>query len=173
MGACHKWLCAPKGSAFLYVRKEISQQLDPLVVSWGYESENPTHCQYVDYHEWQGTRDLAAFLSVPAAIQFQKEHDWDIVRQDCHRLAVQTREQLNSFLGRPPVCADVHFHQMFTVELPESTDLPWLKNTLYDQFQIEVPVIDWAERKFLRVSIQAYNDDVDTSRLLRAIREIL
>ena len=61
-GACHKWLLAPKGAAFLYATRESQQWLDPLVVSWGYESEYPSESQYIDYHEWQGTRDLSAYL---------------------------------------------------------------------------------------------------------------
>jgi isopenicillin-N epimerase len=65
-GACHKWLLAPKGAAFLYARREIQHWMDPLVISWGYESEHPSSSQFIDYHEWQGTRDLAAFLSVPS-----------------------------------------------------------------------------------------------------------
>ena len=68
VGACHKWLCAPKGSAFLYARRALQPRLNPLVVSWGYESEAPSASQFVDYHEWQGTRDMAAYLATPAAI---------------------------------------------------------------------------------------------------------
>ncbi|GAG01893.1 unnamed protein product, partial [marine sediment metagenome] len=63
-GACHKWLCAPKGSAFLYARREVQDLLQPLVVSWGWESEKPSDSRFIDHHQWQGTRDLSAFLSV-------------------------------------------------------------------------------------------------------------
>jgi len=65
-GACHKWMCAPKGAAFLYASIEIQSWLEPLVVSWGYQAEQPGESQFIDYHQWQGTRDIAAFLSVPA-----------------------------------------------------------------------------------------------------------
>src|SRR5229473_2259406 len=75
-GNCCKWLCAPKGAAFLYARPEVQPWLEPLVVSWGYESAQPSGSQFIDYHEWQGTRDLAAFLTVPAAIEFQTQHGW-------------------------------------------------------------------------------------------------
>ena len=84
-GACHKWLCAPKGAAFLYARPEVQPWLEPLVVSWGWEAEKPGPSRFVDWHEWQGTRDLAAYLTVPAAIRFQAEHAWDDVRRRCHR----------------------------------------------------------------------------------------
>ena len=81
-GNCHKWLCAPKGAGFLWARPELQRRIDPLVVSWGWpESE------FVKRHAWQGTRDPAAWLSVPAAIEFQREWEWDEVRERCHGLA--------------------------------------------------------------------------------------
>ncbi len=70
-GNLHKWLCAPKGAGFLYARREVQDMLDPLVVSWGFQPDVPGPSRFIDYHEWWGTRDVAAFLSVPAAIQFQ------------------------------------------------------------------------------------------------------
>ncbi len=129
VGACHKWLCAPKGAAFLYAHKDISSSLDPLVVSWGYESENPTESQFIDYHEWQGTRDLAAFLSVPAAIQFQEQHYWGQQRLRCHQLANHSRQEINSLLDEEPLCSNEKFHQMFTVRLPLRTDAARIKGT--------------------------------------------
>src|SRR5690606_7954225 len=65
-GACHKWMMAPKGSSFLYVKKELQDLFDPLVISWGYESDTPSHSRFIDYHEMQGTRDLSAFCAIPA-----------------------------------------------------------------------------------------------------------
>ena len=103
-GACHKWLCGSKGSAFLYARREVQAWLEPLVVSWGWESETPSGSQFIDYHEWQGTRDVAAFLATPAAIQFQAEHDWNAVRAECHRLASETRRRINDLTGLAPIC---------------------------------------------------------------------
>ncbi len=67
----HKWLLAPKGAAFLFARPDRQAMLDPLVVSWGWESEMPGPSQFLDYFEWSGTVDPAAYLSVPAAIDFR------------------------------------------------------------------------------------------------------
>jgi isopenicillin-N epimerase len=175
-GACHKWLCAPKGAAFLYARKEIQSWLDPLVVSWGYESEQPGPSQFIDYHEWQGTRDISAFLSVPAAIDFQNQHEWDQVRRKAHFLAVQTRQKINELTGLKPICPDSSaypwFAQMFSVRLPQ-LDLELLKQRLYDDFRIEVPVIRWSDEVFLRVSIQGYNDEQDAGALIAALTQLL
>ncbi|HEV2239161.1 MAG TPA: aminotransferase class V-fold PLP-dependent enzyme, partial [Ktedonobacterales bacterium] len=76
----HKWLCSAKGSAFLFARPEAQALLRPLAVSWGWEAITPGPSRYQDYFEWTGTDDPAAYLSVPAAIEFQRRHDWPRVR---------------------------------------------------------------------------------------------
>jgi isopenicillin-N epimerase len=173
-GACHKWLCAPKGASFLYARREVQSLLEPLVVSWGWEAEKPGLSQYIDHHEYQGTRDLAAFLSVPAAIAFQREHDWPAVRQRCHQLALDLRQRLLEATGLPaltPAGKD-WFMQMFAVPLPE-LDPQALQRTLLEEHNIEVLARRWNRRPLLRVSIQAYNDAADGAALLRALERVL
>jgi len=174
-GACHKWLCAPKGAAFLYARHETQHWLEPLVVSWGYESDRPSASSFIDYHEWQGTRDLAAFLTVPAAIEFQAQHDWDAVRQQCHRLACDTRQRLNALTGFESICPDSPqwFTQMFAARLPARTDLEALKQRLYDEFRVEVPVVSWNHQKFIRVSFQGYNTQGDADILVEGLKRLL
>jgi len=174
-GACHKWLCAPKGAAFLYARRDVQSRLLPLVVSWGYESEKPSSSLFIDYHEWQGTRDMAAFLSVPAAIEFQATHDWDMVRRECHALAVETRRRINAITGLEPICPESSdwFKQMFLIRLPKNTNLVDLKTRLYDDFRVEVPTIYWDAQNFLRISIQGYNTRADTETFIQALQSIL
>jgi len=163
-------LCAPKGSAFLYARKEVQEWLEPLVVSWGYESEKPGPSRFLDYHEWQGTRDISAFLSVPTAIRFQQEHQWELGQARCRKLARLTRRRINEYLCSPPVCPEDMFGQMFTVRLPEGTNPEELKERLYNDYRIEVPITRLNEDIFMRVSIQAYNSEEDIEKLVNAIR---
>ncbi|MGW8224275.1 MAG: aminotransferase class V-fold PLP-dependent enzyme [Anaerolineales bacterium] len=170
-GACHKWLCAPKGSAFLYAHPEIQSRLDPLVVSWGFQSEKPGPSQFVDFHEWQGTRDLAAFLAVPAAIQYQQVNQWHLVRDRCHQLALQAQNLVNNLTGLDglsPASAQ-WFEQMVTVRLPGQTDHETLKIYLYDEHNIEVVTQSWQDRPYLRVSFQAYNEESDLHALVAAL----
>ncbi len=105
-GNLHKWLMSPKGSAFLYARKEMQHLVEPLVVSWGWEAEKPGPSRFVDEQEWTGTRDIAAFLSVPAAIQFQREYDWPRVRGECHELVRYARQRVSALTGLPPLTPD-------------------------------------------------------------------
>jgi isopenicillin-N epimerase len=174
-GACHKWLMAPKGSAFLFANQRVQHLLDPLVVSWGYESERPGRSRYIDYHEWQGTRDPAAFLSVPAAIKFQADHDWAEVRKRCHDLSADTRRQIERLTGLGSVCPDSPewFAQMFTARLPQGIDPDAVKERLYERYRIEVPIIVWNNQNLIRVSFQGYNSAEDGQSLVNALGELL
>lgn len=172
-GNCHKWMCAPKGSAFLYARREVQPVLDPLVVSWGWQAEDPGPSRFIDEHEGQGTRDIAAFLAVPAAIEFLRTHDWDAVRQDCHSLAGYARAAIGSITGLPQICPDdpAWYAQMASVLLPPC-DTEGLKQRLLDEFRIEVPV--WkGDLPLLRVSVQGYDTQADVDALVAALGELL
>ena len=173
-GACHKWLCGPKGSAFLYARREVQAWLEPLVVSWGWESETPSGSQFVDHHEWQGTRDVAAFLATPAAIQFQAEHDWGAVRAECHGLASETRRRINDLTGLAPICPDSRdwFSQMAAIRLPP-VDVNALKERLYSDYRVEVPLFKWNDQPFMRVSFQGYNSRTDADALVDALKHLM
>ena len=94
---------APKGAAFLYAHREIQEWLDPLIISWGYDAEPGfgSGIQYIDCHEWQGTRDIAAFLSVPAAIKYQRDQAWGHVRARCRNLLGVAIQKTRSLTGLP------------------------------------------------------------------------
>jgi isopenicillin-N epimerase len=170
----HKWLCSPKGSAFLYARPEQQHLLEPLIVSWGYEARDPSGSQFIDEQEITGTRDSAAYLTVPTAIEFVKQHNWDKVRLQCHALAQYARQRLNELLGLPAISPDSTewYMQMCLAQLPPC-DLAQVKTRLYDEFGVEVPLVEWQGKQFIRVSIQAYNTQADVERLLNALPRVL
>jgi isopenicillin-N epimerase len=144
------------------------------VVSWGWESETPSGTPFVDYHEWQGTRDMAAFLATPAAIDFQAEHDWDRVRAECYALAVETRRRINTLTGLAALCPDSTdwLGQMVSIRLPP-VNMDWLKSALYERYRVEAPLVRWNGDLFLRVSFQGYNDQTDADALVAALRDLL
>lgn len=174
-GNLHKWLCAPKGAGFLYARAESQHLLKPLVVSWGYESELPSGSEFVDHHEWWGTRDMSAFLSVPKAIEFQNENDWDEVREACHELVANAQKRIVDLTNIASLHSrsDVWFGQMATALLPANTDVPRLKHRLYEEYRIEVPVHEWNGNKLIRVSVQGYNSKRDVDKLIDALSILL
>ncbi|HCR70941.1 MAG TPA: aminotransferase [Anaerolineae bacterium] len=174
-GNLHKWLCAPKGAGFLYARPEMQHLLKPLIVSWGYEAETPSKSKFVDEHEWQGTRDIAAFLTVPKAIAYQQEQDWVKVRSACHQLVVEAWYRIHDVTKQTPLHSDpeVWFAQMTVSSLPVNTDALSFKQKLYDEFRIEVPIIDWHGNKLIRTSVQGYNSKRDIDRLIDTLKKML
>jgi isopenicillin-N epimerase len=174
-GNCHKWLLAPKGAAFLHARPEAQPLLEPLVVSWGWEAEEPGPSRFVDEQEWTGTRDPAAYLSVPAAIAFQQEHDWGAVRDRCHELLREARAMITEIAGWQPACPDESrwYRQMLTFLLPESVDPDTLQTELRERFGIEVPAKRLGATGYLRLSAQGYNRSADYAALADALRELL
>ena len=170
-GNNHKWLCAPKGSGFLYVRPEHQDWIESTIVSWGWREPST----FVSRNEYQGTRDMAPFLATPAAIRYQQEHNWAEQRQRCHNLALKARDRIADLWDVPPLTPDdpgEWFSQLVTCPLP-NIDVAEAKQRLYDEFQIEVPFVDWHGLKGVRVSFQAYNDENDLDRLLEGLKAVV
>lgn len=173
VGNLHKWLCAPKGSAFLYAREEVQDLIEPLVTSWGWESDHPGLSRFNDYLEWTGTMDISAYLTVPAAIQFQQEHNWQELRINSHNLALDCLNRINQLTSCDSIYTQSsQFAQMVSIRLPD-LNVEELKIKLYDLYKIEVPVFLWNSNPYIRVSFQAYNDDRDLNVLIYALGQIL
>lgn len=172
-GNCHKWLMAPKGSAFLFARPEMQHMVDPLVVSW--ENVSAGDSRFLKENEFQGTRDIAAYLAVPAAIDFFQENNWPKVQEHCHALVKDARKEINAIFDQPPICPDEGgwFQQMSAQYLPKHIDGSRLQETLLKEYNIEIPVMTIEEDSFLRISIQGYNTREDVNTLLEGLRKIL
>ena len=175
-GNCHKWMLSPKGAAFIHVRHELQHLIQPVIVSWGYNAtpETTTGSRYIDILQWTGTKDPAAALTVPAAIQFMKEHHWEDVRAECHALLTTAIEKVCDVTDLPPLYPlDSGFYsQMGIAPLPRC-DMVQLKSRLYDEFKIEVPLTQWQDRQFIRISIQGYNTREDVDALVDALNVLL
>lgn len=175
-GNCHKWMMSPKGAGFLYVRREIQPVVEPLIVSWGYHAnaEIATGSQFVDYLQWTGTHDPAAYLSVPAAIQFMQENAWDKVQQVCHGLLRNAIDRICELVKIDllyPSDSDL-YAQMGIAPIPNS-ELGLLKRRLYDEYKVEVPLIQWEDKQFIRISVQGYNTLEDIDILVSALKVLL
>ena len=180
-GNCHKWLMSPKGSGFLYARPERQAMLDPLVISHGWTADNKQpgvrgpfgNSAFVDEIEMQGTRDPAAWLAIPAAIEFRRQNDWWAVARDCSRLAQETAARMVELTGLPPLstpefCAP----QMVAIPIPPC-DTAWLKQALLDRYNIEIPVFEWRGHFIARLSCQGYNRPEQMDILVDALATLL
>lgn len=175
-GNCHKWMCSPKGAGFLYVRREHQALIEPLVVSWGWSAkvQDSLGSAFLDNYAWHGTQDFSAYLSVPAAIAFQQKHDWPKVREECHVLLKECMDKLHDLTGLEPTYAsDSLYHQLAITPLPKVEDLTVLKNKLYDDYHIEIPLTEYKEKQFARISVQGYNTKEDLDALVSALNKML
>ena len=172
-GACHKWMMTPKGSSFLYVRKELQSTVDPLIISWGYNAMFPSDSQFIDYHQMNGSRDLSAFLSIPAAINFMQEHDWKTVAASCRNLVQENIEPFCKLLGASPLSPlnDDFNLQLFSAEI-KTTEPEQLHDLFFEKYKIQIPVMRHGDKVYLRYSINAFNDQGDMDKLFAAIKDI-
>jgi len=161
-GNAHKWLCAPKGAGFLHVQPERQERVDAAIVGWGYSDGNA----FSERVEKQGTRDPAAWLTVPDAIGFQAERDWEAVRERSRRLARDARRELCELLGTEPLAPESMVAQMAAVRLPRSA--PELSARLFARHRVEIPV-GGPERDLLRLSVAGYTTRADIDRLSAAL----
>lgn len=178
----HKWLCAPKGSGFLYARREHHPWVESPIVSWGWVEDNERYrpeSQFVSRNQMQGTRDLAAYLAAPEAVAFQEAREWEAVRERCHALAVEAQERIGALTGLPrlsPVeSGDGYqwFRQMAVAPLPPGIDAQELKRRLYDEYRVEIPVSGWNEKPLIRFSFQGYNTRDDLEALMAALERLV
>ncbi|MCF6133353.1 aminotransferase class V-fold PLP-dependent enzyme [Flavobacterium wongokense] len=173
-GTLHKWMLAPKGSSFLYVKPELQNDLEPLIVSWGYESVAPGESQFLDYHELQGTRDVSAFLCTPKVVEFLNRNNWKEVSKSCKQIVLNNYQRFCDLLNAKPLSplTTEFLGQMASV--PINTDKPSeLKNMLYDKYKIQVPVMPLNGNFYIRYSINAYNSQLDLDKLYNALKEII
>lgn len=173
-GTLHKWMLAPKGSSFLYVKKEFQDDLDPLVVSWGYDNEAIAQTQFLDYHEYQGTRDISCFLCTPKVIDFLEENNWSEIAENCKQIVLDNYQRFCDLLNTIPICPITKEFLGQMASIPVRTEEPQqLKELLFEKYQIEIPVMPLNGDFYIRYSINAYNSQKELDRLYEVLKEVI
>jgi isopenicillin-N epimerase len=185
-GNLHKWVCAPKGAAFLHVREDRRGRVRPLVISHGANAKPVQRSRFHLEHDWTGTRDPSAWLSVPVALREMEamvEGGWDEVRRRNRELVLQGREILCDALGVEAPCPDTMLGSLASLPLPDGDSgsvnelFPFdkLQDRLLQEYRIEVPVIAWPAppRRLVRISAQLYNSRWQYVALAEALLDVL
>jgi isopenicillin-N epimerase len=180
-GNCHKWLCTPKGSAFLHVRRDRQAAIRPLAISHGANSTRTDRSRFRLEFDFCGTCDASPWLAIPAALAFLgRLLPGGIPALMAHNraLALRARDLLCSALGSAPPCPDSMIGSLASIVLdPLALDpvgplgLDPLQVRLWERWHVEVPVMRWASPRLrmLRVSPQAYNSVEQYEYLARAV----
>jgi isopenicillin-N epimerase len=167
-------MLAPKGSSFLYVKKEFQSEIDPLVVSWGYESLAPSDSQFLDYHEYQGTNDYSAFLCTPKVISFLEENNWKEKSKLCRKVVLENYQRFCDLVNTKPICPITEEFLGQMASIPVQTKNPVaLKELLYTKYKIQIPVMPLNGEIYIRYSINVYNSVGDLDVLYQAITDII
>jgi len=173
-GTLHKWMLAPKGSSFLYVKKQFQNTLDPLIVGWGYESVSPGESQFLDYQDYQGTRDVSAFLATPKVIEFLERNNWSTIAKQSKAIVLANYQRFCDLFQTQPLCpiSEEFLVQMASVPV-KTSDPVGLKELLFNKYKIEIPVMSLNGNFYLRYSINGYNSQEDLDVLYAALQDIL
>jgi isopenicillin-N epimerase len=190
-GNGHKWLCGPKGAAFLWVRADRRERIHPTTVSHGANATRTDRPRFRLEFDWVGTGDPTAALSLPAAIDWMaglEPGGWPAVMAANHALALEARDRLTALVGSDAPAPDELVGSMAAVPIPglwTDQDAAWLHEALYDDDRIEVPIVpfpvpaarpsptDPPRAVLVRVSAQRYNDSGDIDRLVTALGQRL
>lgn len=186
-GNLHKWVCAPKGAAFLYVRENRRRSIHPIAISHGANATRTDRSRFHLEFDWTGTFDPTAWLSVPAALEFMESHvglqgGWAEVMRRNNALTLLARDLLCDTLDIAPPAPDAMLGAMAAMPLPDGTQDsapslygdPLQDKLLYDH-SIEVPFVPWPHppKRILRISAQLYNELGDYEKLAAALRQEL
>jgi isopenicillin-N epimerase len=188
-GNCHKWLCSPKGAAFLHVRADLREGFAPLMASHGMAIQRPERSRFRLEFDWTGTSDPTPWLAIPAALAFMENLQpggWHERMRQNHALALQARDILCTALDMPPPAPDAMLGSMAAILLPDlqippqqpsdhtQPPLDALQDHLWHAHRIEVPVMDWPSPRvrLIRVSAQAYNSAMQYDFLAEQLRAL-
>ena len=188
-GNLHKWVCAPKGAAFLHVRRDRQAATRPLAISHGANDPRPERTTFRKEFDWTGTADPTPFLAVPAAIDAvggMVAGGWAAVTSRNAGLATIARRTLAAAAGMPVLAPEAMLGSMAAIELPQDRDFAVrgpadpdpLQAWLLETAAIEVPLHAWPRdpapgerrRRLLRVSAHLHNDAAEYEHLARALR---
>jgi isopenicillin-N epimerase len=185
-GNCHKWLCTPKGSGFLHVRRDRQEGVLPLAVSHGFNSTRTDRSRFRLLFDWGGTDDPTPFLCIPEAIRFLGTllpGGWPALMQRNRELALAGRDVLCEALAVPPPAPAEMIGSLAAVPLPDSGGPPPaagsmndpLQAIVYERHRIEVPIFVFPRhpRRLVRIAAQLYNSRPQVERLARALKEVL
>ena len=185
-GNCHKWLCAPKGSGFLHVRRDRQSGVRPLVISHGANSRRTDRSRFRLEFDWLGTVDPTAYLTIPDAIRYMGSllpGGWPALMARNRATALAARVRLCQILGVESPAPDSMIGSLAAVPVPPGFaptpvdgEPDPLHTLLFERFRLELPVFTWPAlaTRILRVSAQLYNTPADYERLaaaLTALRE--
>ena len=181
-GNCHKWLCTPKGSAFLHIREDKKNNFRPLNISHGASFKGSAQEKFEFEFSWSGTYDPTPWMCIPDSIRHMRsmvDGGWDEIMKRNTELAVKGRNILCQELDIKAPFPDNMVSAIASIELPDKEIPPFsiqgdpLHNKLLDEYSIQVPIFPWElhDTRYIRISSQLYNHEDEYVYLAKALNE--
>lgn len=171
-GACHKWMLTPKGSSFLWVNPSFQQFIEPLIVSWGYDENLNNSEGFNSFHQFVGTDDFSAYLTLPKSLEFRKNYNWEekivtskALAQKYYPIICAT---LNTNLLHPN--EEEYAGQMRSVRIKCKNPLEF-KKLLFQKYNIEIPIMELGADHFIRYSVQGYTEESELEYLNEVLQK--
>ncbi len=180
----HKWLLAPVGAGFLYVRPGMEDRILPLTVSWGwyYDRARAFELNQFGGSPWQrsfefsGSRDVTPWLVVPDAVDFLRNLGWENIHARQRELATLARSRLDGRQGlklATPTSPELS-RAITAYRLPDTVADPQaVRSALWERYRIEINMIEHQVGPLLRVSTHFYNSEHDLDMLVQAVDAVL
>lgn len=191
-GNCHKWLCAPKGAAFLYVNPQKQTTIRPLTISHGANSPRSDHkvaplggyrSRFLLEFDWVGTYDPSPYLCIPKAIDFLGgllPGGWSQLMDTNRQKALEARKVICKLLEVPSPCPESMLGAMAAIPLPTALSNQYaspmaLQDRLVEEFKIQVPIVPWSGdyQMLVRISAQIYNHPHQYENLGKILKSLI
>ena len=182
-GNCHKWICTPKGSAFLHIRSDKKSEIRPLSIGHGATHEGSAQERFAYEFAWTGTQAPTPWLCIPKALEFiggLVEGGWPAIMERNRNLVIEGRKIVCEALGTTAPVPESMVSSIAAVEMPGNGEVGAMSlegdpyhNFLLDEYGIQVPVFPWRHhgKRYIRISAQLYNDIDEYRFLADALRE--
>ena len=170
-GACHKWMCSPKGVSFLYSKKSKQDLIEPLIVSWGYEAEKPSHSQFLDYLQWQGTNDISAYLTIPSVIDNISDEKWKNKVAVCKENIQKVRKIILEKFDFTEFSKLNYNLQMHSIV--HNLQIENIKDKFYNNYKIQIPINVHNNYSYFRFSFHVYNEISEMEKFIDCFEDFM
>ena len=160
-----------KRSCFFVCKKKSTRYNWPLVISWGYDSENASSSQFLDYLQWQGTNDISAYLTIPETINFLKKKNWSEKAKKCRELNLWAINKIQQELNLKPLANSHFIGQMSSYLFDFKGDLLSNQIDFYEKYKIQIPFFNWNDNTLFRISVQAYNNKEEIENFIDSFKD--
>jgi len=172
-GGVLKWLCGGPGTAYLYVRPDLAQTLQPTFTGW-FAHENPfgfevgpTRYTTAAYRFMNGTTPIPALEAARPGLQIVADAGVDRIRAKSIRQTTRLIE-----------LADRHGWTVNTPRDPGkrggtvSIDMPHAEQVCRELLRRDI-LVDWRPKAGVRMSPHFYTRDEELDTAIAAVEEIL